>query len=97
MYYKDVYNINLVNTPFAILTGSLEKPAIFPAEFCWIVPGQFYKKKLSAEQNKIALKFTTKAPAARLQAIRGGIGVGNEAELAAPVINPFHLRSHFCL
>lgn len=67
------------------MCGNREAPTVFPAEFCWITPGQLYKKKLSRDQTTAALTYTTKSPAARLKAIEDGIGAGNVAALKAPV------------
>lgn len=84
VYYKTIYNKDL-KSPFAIMCGNREAPTVFPAEFCWITPGQLYKKKLSRDQTTAALTYTTKSPAARLKAIEDGIGAGNVAALKAPI------------
>ncbi|KAK7690109.1 hypothetical protein QCA50_006757 [Cerrena zonata] len=47
--------------------------AVFPAEFCSIVPGQFYKRILSEEQRTQLVGAATKRPAAKLDAINKAV------------------------
>lgn len=47
--------------------------AIIPAEFCQIVPGQVYRKKLPPETQKDFLGFSTQKPAERLRDIQNAV------------------------
>ncbi len=62
---------------------------IFPAEVCYILPGQLYRKKIPEElYTKDVTSFATLKPAERLQMIQGGIGAGrsgSENSLPPPV------------
>jgi eukaryotic translation initiation factor 2C len=46
------------------------KDAVFPAEFCTIVPGQVYKKKLNGRDTTTLLGKSTMRPDRRLQDIQ---------------------------
>ncbi|KAF7968418.1 hypothetical protein HWV62_30621 [Athelia sp. TMB] len=85
-YYMTTYNKSISDAPFAIMTGNRENPTVFPANHCWITPGQVYKKKLSPSQMQEAIPFTTKRPQDRLQTILQGIGAGKNAGLDAPTL-----------
>ena len=82
------YNKSITDAPFAIMTGNRENPTVFPANHCWVTPGQVYRKKLSPSQMQEAIPFTTKRPQDRLQTILQGIGAGRSAGLDAPVNFP---------
>lgn len=56
--------------------------AIIPAEFCQIVPGQVYRKKLPPETQKDFLGFSTQKPAERLRDIQNA--VSGQAGLRTP-------------
>ncbi|KAI0706856.1 Piwi domain-containing protein [Cerioporus squamosus] len=47
--------------------------AIIPAEFCEIVPGQLFRKKLLPELQNDFLRIATERPERRLQAIQGAV------------------------
>ncbi|TFK93746.1 Piwi-domain-containing protein [Polyporus arcularius HHB13444] len=49
------------------------KSAIIPAEFCEIIPGQLFRKKLPPELQNDFLRIATERPERRLQAIQGAV------------------------
>ena len=51
----------------------ISKNVVFPAEFCEIVPGQFYKKMLEEAHRTALLKHSTKKPDARIRSIREAV------------------------
>ena len=51
----------------------ISKNVVFPAEFCEIVPGQFYKKMLGEAQRTELVKHSTKKPDARIRSIREAV------------------------
>ena len=52
----------------------LGRSAIIPAEFCRIVPGQLFKKKIPPQLQAEFLKFATQRPDQRLRAIQKAVG-----------------------
>jgi eukaryotic translation initiation factor 2C len=85
-YFRRTYNKDISTSPFGVVTGNKDRPAIIPAEFCWVVPGQFYKKKIPARYTDDVVRFATKSPRDRLQTIMGGIGHDTMMHrLSAPV------------
>ncbi|KII94793.1 hypothetical protein PLICRDRAFT_192151 [Plicaturopsis crispa FD-325 SS-3] len=71
-YFARTYNITgwdpLV---FGVKVGN---DAVFPAQLCTVLPGQFFKKKLNAEVTKEMVKFSTRKPHERLELIQSGAG-----------------------
>ena len=49
------------------------KDAVFPAEFCDIVPGQFYKRMLDESQRSELVSSATKHPNQRLRSITDAV------------------------
>ncbi|PIL23868.1 Argonaute [Ganoderma sinense ZZ0214-1] len=52
----------------------LGRSAIIPAEFCEIVEGQLFKRKIPADVQKKFLSFATQRPEVRLNTIRKAVG-----------------------
>lgn len=52
----------------------LGRSAIIPAEFCEIVEGQLFKRKIPADIQKKFLAFATQRPEHRLRAIQKAVG-----------------------
>nr|DAD32509.1 TPA_asm: hypothetical protein HUJ06_011360 [Nelumbo nucifera] len=62
-YFKETYNVILEHTSLPCLqVGSNEKPIYLPMEFCKIVRGQNYKKKLNDNQISNMVGFNCKSP-----------------------------------
>ena len=89
-YFKRTYNKDITISPFAVVTGNKERPAIIPAQFCWVIPGQFYKKKVPSRYTDDVVRFATKPPHERRKTILGGIGNNSVHRLSAPVSNTCH-------
>ena len=51
----------------------ISKNVVFPAEFCEIVPGQFYKKMLEHKQRMELTEYSAKKPDAKIQSIRHAV------------------------
>ena len=49
------------------------KTAIIPAEFCQIVPGQVYRKKIPSHAQKSLLDFATQRPQLRIRDIKNAV------------------------
>ncbi|KAJ7168155.1 ribonuclease H-like domain-containing protein [Mycena crocata] len=74
-HYHRVYNINLQHPrTFGVrLSGrNAPFPVIVPAEFCAVLPGQLYKKRIPVSSTTAAVDFATMAPQTRMQVITGG-------------------------
>ncbi|KAG6820560.1 hypothetical protein H0H93_015080 [Arthromyces matolae] len=79
-YFKMVYNLPV---QFPKIIGALlsppkkaESPIVVPAEFCYVLPGQLYKKKIPDHLTKAMVDFATVKPDNRLKQITmGGRGV----------------------
>jgi hypothetical protein len=94
-YFKWTYNKDIAISPFGVVTGNKERPAIIPAQFCWVVPGQFYKKKVPSRYTDDVVRFATKSPHERLKTILGGIGNSATHSLSAPVSVPISTEYFF--
>ncbi|KAJ7043239.1 argonaute-like protein [Mycena alexandri] len=73
-YFEDAYNIKLQHPEtFGVRISGQNAPfpVIVPAEFCKVLPGQLYKKRLPSDRMKDVIDFTAMAPAARMQTIQG--------------------------
>ncbi|KAI0093804.1 Piwi domain-containing protein [Irpex rosettiformis] len=55
---------------FGISSG---RDAIFPAEKCYVLPGQRFSRKLSPEDMRTFLKYSMWKPPAKIQAIEGAV------------------------
>ncbi|KAG0252761.1 hypothetical protein BG011_006820 [Mortierella polycephala] len=90
-YYKEAYGTPL-NYPSLPCFGvrHKENTSFFPAEMCYIVPGQHYKKKLNEEQVATMIKETAVKPDQRARNIQGHLRVldfANNAHVKAFGIN----------
>jgi eukaryotic translation initiation factor 2C len=66
---------------FGIRVGSKERDIVFPAEVCYVISGQLYKKKVPQELTPRVVKFAMRRPKERLQTIEQGHG----DQMQAPV------------
>ncbi|KAJ6547112.1 Piwi domain-containing protein [Mycena capillaripes] len=76
-HFRAAYNISLAHPgTFGVrLSGrNAPFPVIVPAELCFILPGQLYKKRLPSTATAAAVDFATMQPRARMDTIVGGIG-----------------------
>jgi hypothetical protein len=70
-YYQQFHNDNIDPEALGVLLTPPNAPkVIVPIQRCRIEPGQFYKKKLDPSMTSIAVRFATKKPRDRLDAIR---------------------------
>ncbi|KAI8998763.1 Piwi domain-containing protein [Trametes punicea] len=70
-HFEHKYNVQV---RFPHLVGvRVGSTAIIPAEFCEIVPGQLYKKKIPPECQKDFLSFSTQKPMERLRDIQNAV------------------------
>jgi eukaryotic translation initiation factor 2C len=85
-YFQRTYSKNIATSPLGVVTGNKDRPAVIPAQFCWVTPGQFYKKKVPSRYIDDVVRFATKNPTERLRTIMGGIGHDTMTHrLSAPV------------
>ena len=59
-----------------IVGVKLGKSAVIPAEFCKVIPGQVYRKKIPVEAQRGFLEFATQKPDVRFRAIEGAVQQG---------------------
>ncbi|KAI1796003.1 Piwi-domain-containing protein [Ganoderma leucocontextum] len=71
-HFKRKYNLTVHHKE--CIGVRLGRSAIIPAEFCEIVEGQLFKKKIPAHIQKEFLSFATQRPEHRLDAIRTAVG-----------------------
>ncbi|KAI0747992.1 Piwi domain-containing protein [Daedaleopsis nitida] len=74
-HFETKYNVP-VRHP-SIVGVRIGKTAVIPAEFCRIVPGQVYRKKVSPDAQKEFLGFATQRPEIRLAAIEKAVRDGD--------------------
>ncbi|KAI0361956.1 Piwi-domain-containing protein [Trametes cingulata] len=70
-HFQNKYNVQ-VRYP-NIVGVRVGRSAIIPAEFCEVVPGQVYRKKLSPRTQADFLNFTKQKPEQRLDMIRAAV------------------------
>lgn len=59
-----------------IIGVKIGKTAIVPAEFCKVIPGQVYRKKIPPEAQRDFLQFATQKPQVRFDAINHAVQGG---------------------
>ncbi|KAI0077980.1 Piwi-domain-containing protein [Panus rudis PR-1116 ss-1] len=59
---------------FGVRLGNSKTGPVYPAEFCDVVPGQFFKKQLSPEQQAEFIRRAAKNPSRQLKDINDAIG-----------------------
>ncbi|CDO70771.1 hypothetical protein BN946_scf184798.g86 [Trametes cinnabarina] len=70
-HFQHKYNVQL---RFPRMVGiKVGQGAIIPAEFCEVVPGQLYRKKIPTECQNDFLSFSTQKPAERLRDIQNAV------------------------
>ncbi|KAI0637098.1 Piwi domain-containing protein [Trametes polyzona] len=75
-HFEHKYNCQVRNPRFpGVRIGST---AIVPAEFCIVVPGQLYRKKIPPHVQKDFLGFSTQKPDERMRAIRSAVAGPNQ-------------------
>ncbi|XP_057480952.1 protein argonaute 5-like [Actinidia eriantha] len=90
-YFREKYHITLefASLP-ALQAGSDSKPAYLPIEFCKIVPGQRYTKKLNERQVTAMLRATCQRPNEREQSINKMVVFNNYN--SDTLVNEFGIR-----
>lgn len=74
-YFRRKYNRE-IKYPKAI--GIMFRDAVYPIEVLDVVPGQFYKKKLSEEQTRQFMTRSEMKPAERLQRVQSAVSGPNQ-------------------
>ena len=70
-HFETKYNVQV---KFPRCVGvRIGKTAVIPAEFCDVIPGQVYRKKIPPQIQKGFLEFATQRPEARLEDIRTAV------------------------
>ncbi|KAG0331995.1 hypothetical protein BG004_001425, partial [Podila humilis] len=72
-YFHRTYNRTLSYPMLPCI--KVGKSALVPLEFCKVMPGQRYPKKLNEAQTADMIKFTTQRPSARANAIKSGLQI----------------------
>ncbi|PSR89903.1 Protein argonaute like [Actinidia chinensis var. chinensis] len=90
-YFREKYHITLefASLP-ALQAGSDSKPAYLPIEYCKIVPGQRYTKKLNERQVTAMLRATCQRPNEREQSINKMVVFNNYN--SDTLVNEFGIR-----
>ncbi|GFZ17825.1 argonaute family protein [Actinidia rufa] len=90
-YFREKYHITLefASLP-ALQAGSDSKPAYLPIEFCKIVPGQRYTKRLNERQVTAMLRATCQRPNEREQSINKMVVFNNYN--SDTLVNEFGIR-----
>ncbi|KAF7295303.1 Argonaute-like protein [Mycena indigotica] len=73
-YYFLTYNITLqYPNSFGVQVSGENAPfiVILPAELCFLIPGQLYKRRIPVTASAEAVRFATQSSDARLRAIKG--------------------------
>ncbi|TFY67158.1 hypothetical protein EVG20_g4046 [Dentipellis fragilis] len=65
LQYPDSFGVVMKEKPFRV---------VYPAEICFIDPGQLFKKKVPPHLMDEVLRFSSQPPAGRLSSIQRGIG-----------------------
>ncbi|XP_057483744.1 protein argonaute MEL1-like [Actinidia eriantha] len=91
-YFREKYHVTLdfASLP-ALQAGSDSKPAYLPMEYCKIVPGQRYTKKLNERQVSAMLRATCQRPYDREQSINKMVGYNNYN--SDTLVNEFGIRA----
>ncbi|KAI0345055.1 Piwi-domain-containing protein [Trametopsis cervina] len=78
-YWQDTHN-TIIRYPnlFGVSTG---RGSVFPAEKCWVSPGQRYSRKLSPQDMRTFLTKSVSRPDARISAIEAAV-VGSDLNYA---------------
>ncbi|KAG0212796.1 hypothetical protein BGX28_005643 [Mortierella sp. GBA30] len=74
-YFKDTYNITIKYPTLPCVSAG--KNLLLPMELCSVVQGQRCLKKLDERQTADMIRFTSQAPAVRMNTIKNGLQILN--------------------
>ncbi|KAJ7261381.1 ribonuclease H-like domain-containing protein [Mycena haematopus] len=81
-HFRAAYNITLQHPgTFGVQISSRPFPVIIPAELCFVLPGQLYKKRLPPLATAAAVDFATQRPQDRMKTITGGTNAGVQSPI----------------